>query len=291
MKPRPGYVKLATIRGVPVFVHWSFPLGGVLFAVLGKAEPTKWVYYCAAFTLLVVIHECGHLFAAAWVGLRIFAVEISGLGGLCRVERPRNSRQSLIVYAAGLIAQAILFLGTIGYLKAFDTPKNYIGRIFVLAFTLLNLWMFIINLIPRRNAQSGLATDGSVLWRLLLHVYRGGPHPFPPLELKPPDQAPVFPSDTRILDMPGRKPPGFIHGIEMLNDRTTPMDFVVSCLVHRLGLTEREAILRMIEIHNTGGTVFKLSTALEAQRVAEAVSMDARAAGHALTCRSISPPR
>lgn len=32
---------------------------------------------------------------------------------------------------------------------------------------------------PHRNARSGPATDGAVLWKLFLHVVRGHPHPHP----------------------------------------------------------------------------------------------------------------
>jgi hypothetical protein len=41
----------------------------------------------------------------------------------------------------------------------------------------------------------------------------------------------------------------------------------------------------MLEIHNTGGVLIALPTAQEALQIAEAVSAEARAAGHRFTCR------
>lgn len=288
MKPRKGYIRLLSVGSVPVFVHWSFPAGGILVAVIGRVDPPQWVYYCIAYTLLIALHESGHVLAAVSMRLKLFAVEISGVGGLCRVERPRSLWQSVILYTAGLLAQVCLFVSVLGYLQRFRTPQNVFGRAIVFTFTLVNCVIFLINLIPQRSTRTGFATDGSVLWRLFLHVYLGHPHPHPPLVFAPPEQAPVFPADTRLIDKPGFRPPGFIHGIEMLNDRTTPMDFVVSCLVKHVGLTEQQAIVKMVDIHNTGGMIFKLATAQEARKVAAVISDAARVAGHSFTCRYAS---
>ena len=34
MHPRPGLFRIATVREVPIFVHWSFPAGGLVLCVL-----------------------------------------------------------------------------------------------------------------------------------------------------------------------------------------------------------------------------------------------------------------
>jgi hypothetical protein len=39
----------------------------------------------------------------------------------------------------------------------------------------------------------------------------------------------VLPPETSLLDTPEFVPPGFVHGIEVLNDDKTPMDFVITC--------------------------------------------------------------
>jgi ATP-dependent Clp protease adapter protein ClpS len=285
MNKRSGYFKLGQVGGVELLVHWSLPAGGVIVGAFVHADPRQWVYFCLAYLLLVIIHEAGHVLAAVALRLRVFAVEISGVGGVCQFERPRRMRQSVLVYSAGLLAQAFVFSITLAYIEAFGSPGGQFGDAIAFTFTFVNVVMFIINLIPWRSERSGLATDGSVLWRLFLHVFRGHPHPHPPLVAVQADQSPIFPQETRLLKKPGFRPPGFVHGIEILNDRSTPMEFVVTTLMTHLGLTKEQAIVKMLDIHNTGGTLIKLKSAREAQRIADAVSAEARASGHSFVCR------
>jgi hypothetical protein len=39
-----GSIKVATIRGVSVFFHWSLPAGGLLVSSLGGVDPRQWIY-------------------------------------------------------------------------------------------------------------------------------------------------------------------------------------------------------------------------------------------------------
>jgi ATP-dependent Clp protease adapter protein ClpS len=66
------------------------------------------------------------------------------------------------------------------------------------------------------------------------------------------------------------------------------MEFVVGVLTTHLGLANREATIKMLEIHNKGGALIALSSADEAQSIADAISTEARAAGHSFLCRYAS---
>jgi ATP-dependent Clp protease adapter protein ClpS len=288
MVERRGYFKLTTIRGVSVLLHWPFPAGGVFVASIGGVDPKQCIYYCIAYTLLIATHECGHLVAAIGSRLKVFSLEITGVGGLCRLERPRGVLQSVFVYSAGLLAQSTTFFLTLVYVHRFGNPAGGFGRALIITFTYVNFALFVLNLIPQRSARSGLATDGLVLWRLFLHAFWGHPHPHPPLVVLPADEAPVFPEDTRLLEIGSFRPDGFIHGIEILNDSSTPMEFVVSSLMTHLGLERDMAIATMLGIHNTGGVLIALPTKQEANRVADAISADASASGHRFVCRYAS---
>ena len=228
MSKRSGYFRLAKVGGSELLVHWSLPVGGVIAATFVHADPKQWGYFCLAYFLLVFIHEAGHVLAAVALRLTAFTVEISGLGGLCRFERPRRVWHSVLVYTAGLLAQAVTFSIAVAYVDTFGSPANPFADAIVFTFTYINVGLFVINLIPHRSARSGIATDGFVLWRLFLHVFRGHPHPHPPLVAKSADQSPIFPRETRLLERPRFRPPGFVQGIEILNDSTTPMEFVVT---------------------------------------------------------------
>jgi len=63
------------------------------------------------------------------------------------------------------------------------------------------------------------------------------------------------------------------------------MEFVVTTLVTHFGLTRDQAIAKMLDIHNTGGALIALASATDAHRIADALSAEARAAGHSLVCR------
>ena len=189
-----------------------------------------------------------------------------------------------MIYSAGLLAQAATFFVALASMQM-GAPKSTFAEACLFTALVVNPCVFVINLIPQRNTRSALATDGWVLWKLFLHVFRGDPHPHPPIVIAPFEEAPVFPPETRLLEKPGFCPPGFVQGVEILNDQSTPMEFVVSILTKHLGLTEEDAILKMIEIHNAGGMLIALPSEERARAVADAVSQEARTAGHSFICR------
>ena len=55
-----GYLTLARFRGAPVRVHWSTPIGALFFTRFAFL-PGAWL----GFFLLLLLHELGHLLAAA----------------------------------------------------------------------------------------------------------------------------------------------------------------------------------------------------------------------------------
>lgn len=72
------------------------------------------------------------------------------------------------------------------------------------------------------------------------------------VKLKP-RQAIILPPDTSLLALPEYVPFGYKHGVEVLNDNATPMEFVVSALQDHVGLSKTDAIRTMLEIHWRGG--------------------------------------
>jgi ATP-dependent Clp protease adapter protein ClpS len=283
---RTGYFRFLAVRGVPLFVHWSLPAGGLLISAFVGFDPYQALFFCLGYVLLVAIHEGGHVVAARSLGLEVYAVDISGAGGRCLFERPHRVRHSVFVYSAGLLAQVALLGFTLLYVKTFGLPASQWGRCLVISFTFVNAVMFVLNLIAQK-ALDGLDTDGLVLWKLFLHAFLGRPHPHPRLVVAQPDQAPVFAPGTQLLSMPALVPKGFSQGVEILNDRTTPMELVVTLLMRHLELDRDEAIAKMLSIHNNGGLLLPLPTAKLAEQVAAAMASDAEAQGHNLVCRAV----
>jgi ATP-dependent Clp protease adapter protein ClpS len=279
--PTKGYFTIGRVRGVSVLVHWSFPVGGLLLAGFTGFEPRATLYFCLGYALLILLHELGHVAAARFFGLKVFSIELSGVGGLCRIEGPRRIRDTFLVFSAGLFIQLGLLLTTLVWLVVFGMPQSVFGSSFVLTFTLVNLFLIAVNAIPTAQ-PNGLATDGYVLWRLFLHVRGKGPHPM--LAATP---SRVFPPETHLYSMRELVPDGFIVGVEILNDNTTPMDLVVAVLMTHLRLEREKAIHLMLAIHQKGGVLLPLTDLEEAKTVADGIARDAHERGHNLICRAV----
>ena len=102
-----------------------------------------------------------------------------------------------------------------------------------------------------------------------------------------PQQSPIFPPETALLRLQGFTPPGFQCGIEILNDDSTPMEFVVSVLQGCVALGRDDAMRTMLEIHKKGGVLLPMTSIEDSKRIAESVSAQARSNNHALICRAV----
>lgn len=156
---------LMRVHGVPVFLHWSFPAGALwpLFFAHFKLVPS--LYLCAGYVLVVLLHEVGHLAAARFVKHKVFSIEISGAGGLCKTEGMRDLRSAVFIYSGGLFFQLILFLiGVAGFVLLPDLNSEAFSYFLIVA-TFFNAAIFIVNLLPFGTVR-GHPTDGQVLWAL-----------------------------------------------------------------------------------------------------------------------------
>jgi ATP-dependent Clp protease adapter protein ClpS len=198
---------------------------------------------------------------------------------------PRSARHTLILYAAGLTAQVVLLLSTLAAVAVLGTPTSPLGRSVLITFTFVNGLIFFMNLTPGAT-HSGLSTDGRVLWQLYLHAFRNGPHPL----ARQHAASPLFPPGTKLLSIEGAAPDGFAAGVQLLNDDTTPMLFVVEMLQKHLGLEHDAAIALMMGVHTTGGLLVPLADKAQAEAVAAAIVRDARAQGHQLACEAVEVP-
>ena len=70
--PKRGYIGPITIKGIPVLIHWSFPLGGVFIALfLGDLSWATAIPLVLAYTTLILTHELGHALAARMYSLDV----------------------------------------------------------------------------------------------------------------------------------------------------------------------------------------------------------------------------
>lgn len=100
----------------------------------------------------------------------------------------------------------------------------------------------------------------------------------------------VFPPETSLLEFPEFMPSGFRQGIEILNDDSTPMQFVTSVLSAVLAMSAADAERTMIDIHVSGGALLATQSLAEAQRISASITAEAAKHGYPLVCRAVTIP-
>jgi ATP-dependent Clp protease adapter protein ClpS len=99
---------------------------------------------------------------------------------------------------------------------------------------------------------------------------------------------PTLPHNTSLICIPEFVPAGFVHGIEIFNDSTTPMQFVTNVLTAHMGISPEESKSTMLAIHRRGGALLPTPSLEEARRIAAEITAEAAKQGHGLLCRPVS---
>lgn len=160
--PKNGYIGPFRVRNVPIHVHWTFPVGGLFVAFfLGNVSWKTAIPLVAAYTALILVHELGHAFAAKIASSKVHAVLVTAAGGWCFADEPDSFRSRFAFYAGGIAAQILALLVTATLVALFGNPDSFVLNAFVLVFTIVNVILIIINMIPMEG------TDGQKLWGLL----------------------------------------------------------------------------------------------------------------------------
>ena len=100
--------------------------------------------------------------------------------------------------------------------------------------------------------------------------------------------SPILPPETSLTSIPDFVPAGFRQGIEILNDNTTPMMFVVNALRTHATLSSEDSNQTMLAIHRRGGALIPTSSLSEAERIASQITAEAAKDGYPLICRAVS---
>jgi Zn-dependent protease len=167
--PQSGYIARLQLAGIPLFIHWSFPVGGLLVvAFLGDFSPATVLSAIAAYTTLIAVHELGHAAFARRAGVEVHALVVTATGGMCFCDDPPTAFDQLLIASGGLLAQLAVFLLTLGFVALSGDITSPIANGFVVVFTLFNAIFFLGNLIPYRY------NDGSMIFKALRDLRRRG---------------------------------------------------------------------------------------------------------------------
>ena len=158
-----GSFTVARLRGIPIRLHWTVPIGALVFGGF-RFAPGFW----AGFLLLVLIHELGHAVLVRAFRLRVEGIDITGFGGLCHWSGRATATERGFIAWGGVVAQALLLAGTFAGLALLGKPRTPFVAELVSVFTFTNLWLIALNLLPVPPL------DGHEAWKLIGHLARGG---------------------------------------------------------------------------------------------------------------------
>jgi Zn-dependent protease len=150
---RGGYLRLGRLGGASVRLHWSLPFGVFLFTGL-RFAPGAWV----GFLLIVLVHELGHAVAVVRSvsdgggphapRLRLVAIDVLGVGGLCRFEGYPTPRRRVLIAWSGVLAQAVVLVAAGIVRVVLGRPALPFAADLLDALLVVNAWMIAVNLIP-----------------------------------------------------------------------------------------------------------------------------------------------
>ncbi|MEO1562771.1 MAG: site-2 protease family protein [Pseudomonadota bacterium] len=156
---------ITSFRGplnVPVEVHSSYLFLVVLILVFTLGNIVFGIIFLCMLTLSIFLHEFGHAWASKAQGVPVRRVVIHGGGGFCETGGRPTPRQQEFIVAMGPVVNLILWAVSSGALELGVFSENAIGASILQGFSILNLFLFIFNLLPM------LPLDGGRLTQLVL---------------------------------------------------------------------------------------------------------------------------
>ncbi|MBF0239576.1 MAG: hypothetical protein HQM12_17890 [SAR324 cluster bacterium] len=155
------FVKIFSVYGGPVYMHWSTSLMvlGSLLVVPFLPEISVLIWCLLP---IMILHEMGHAWVTHRLGLEVQYIELYPLHGQCVFEDPGYRKELYQIAWGGIGAQLLLLWVTLPVFLGFRWLglENFIGGLAALL-TVINLFILLLNLFP----APGL--DGALCWKLL----------------------------------------------------------------------------------------------------------------------------
>jgi stage IV sporulation protein FB len=138
-----GTQRIGSWRGVPVSIHWSAPIGFLLFFGF-QLRPVGWLLLAA----IILMHEAGHAFLVRRFRLVVYSIVLTGTGGECTWAGHATPVQRAIIAWGGVLAQVpLLLLGlALGALLPAKAPALLVEATTTLV--AVNVMLIGFNLLP-----------------------------------------------------------------------------------------------------------------------------------------------
>jgi Zn-dependent protease len=165
-----GSLRIFSIAGISVYVHWSWLLVAYLVLHFRTKEYDQWVWSLMEYVSLfgiVLLHEFGHALACRQVGGLADEIVLWPLGGIAFVDPPPRPGAVLWSIAAGPLVNLVLVPFTVGAWLLADmqelqetSPDAYH---FFVAILFINLVLLIFNMLPIYPLDGGQIVQ-ALLW-------------------------------------------------------------------------------------------------------------------------------
>jgi Zn-dependent protease len=150
-----GALRIGGWRGVPVSIHWSAPIGFLLFFGF-QVRPVGWLVLAA----ILLIHEWGHAVLVRRFGLMVYSIVLTGTGGECTWAGHARPTERAIIAWGGVLGQLPLLLVGLAGSALLHAKSPVLLLEATSTLVSVNLMLIGFNLLP----IPGL--DGWQAWRL-----------------------------------------------------------------------------------------------------------------------------
>lgn len=171
----PG-LKVATIRGVPVYIGSAWPLIAVIIVALfgpqvanlhpewGMAAYLLAAAYAVLLLLSVLVHEAAHALTGQACGYRVNRIVADLWGGHTAYDSPdATPGRSALVAVVGPASN--LAMAALGWFALQHVQGVGAGHLLLLAFTYSNAFVGLFNLLPGLPLDGGFIVD-ALVWKL-----------------------------------------------------------------------------------------------------------------------------
>jgi len=159
-------IEVMEIRRVKVLVHWSVLIIGAFILASAIEEPFLALSVLASYYGVILIHECGHMFAAQRKGYAVWSIELYPIWGVTRFSEPYADYDRCVIAWGGVLAQVVVALPFLLWQEIFGYTRFQALNTVMIILGGFNVFVAVFNLLPIRPL------DGSIAWTLLPSLWR-----------------------------------------------------------------------------------------------------------------------